>query len=139
MTGHQKTLLCSPLPLVRHPQHRVTTIGEQRVIRTPGWNSSPVFPLVLVGAMLALRSTPTLTLGVYAHVGLFDQTTALDALPDLSKTAPRPEAGKLAATGTARKRGILDLHQGTQGTRHLTLPLVRLSPRRCHSVDRRRG
>src|SRR4051812_11533597 len=30
---------------------------------------------------LARHSTPTLTLGVYAHVGLADQTAALDALP----------------------------------------------------------
>jgi integrase len=49
---------------------------------------------------LARHSTPTLTLGVYAHVGLFDQTSALDALPDLTPTAPEPEAATLAATGT---------------------------------------
>ena len=49
---------------------------------------------------LARHSTPTLTLGVYAHVGLYDQTSALDALPDTAPTGPTTEAGKLAATGT---------------------------------------
>ena len=42
---------------------------------------------------LARHSTPTLTLGVYAHVGLFDQTAALDALPDhpaRRSRGPRP-------------------------------------------------
>ncbi len=50
---------------------------------------------------LARHSTPTLTLGVYAHVGLFDQSAALDALPDLSRPDPaNPETTALAATGT---------------------------------------
>ena len=49
---------------------------------------------------LARHSTPTLTLGVYAHVGLFDQTGALEALPDLTPAAPRSEWGALPATGT---------------------------------------
>jgi integrase len=35
---------------------------------------------------LARHSTPTLTLGVYSHVGLYDQAPALDALPDLTRT-----------------------------------------------------
>ena len=51
---------------------------------------------------LARHSTPTLTLGVYAHVGLYDQTAALDALPGQA-TPHRPdatEAATLAATGT---------------------------------------
>ena len=39
---------------------------------------------------LARHSTPTLTLGVYAHVGLFDQTAALDALPGPAPTGPAP-------------------------------------------------
>ena len=42
-------------------------------------------------------STPTLTLGVYAHVGLFDQSAALDALPDLTEP-PRPPALRPAMT-----------------------------------------
>src|SRR5262249_23922354 len=46
------------------------------------------------------HSTPTLTLGVYAHIGVYDQTAALDALPDLSDPTPSPEAAALAATGT---------------------------------------
>jgi len=49
---------------------------------------------------LARHSTPTLTLGVYSHIGLFDQTAALDALPDLSRPEPESEPSILAATGT---------------------------------------
>jgi hypothetical protein len=49
---------------------------------------------------LARHSTPTLTLGVYAHVGLYDQVAALDALPDLTRPAPDSEPSSLAATGT---------------------------------------
>jgi hypothetical protein len=49
---------------------------------------------------LARHSTPTLTLGVYAHVGLFDQTSALDALPSTAPTAPSTEAEILSPTGT---------------------------------------
>ena len=49
---------------------------------------------------LARHSTPALTFGVYAHVGLFDQTAALDALPDLTARPHAPEAAELAATGT---------------------------------------
>ncbi len=55
---------------------------------------------VKVVQSLARHSTPTLTLGTYAHVGLFDQTAALDALPDLTTPDPKPEAATLAATGT---------------------------------------
>jgi integrase len=48
---------------------------------------------------LARHSTPSLTFGVYAHIGVFDQTAALEALPDLSPEAVAgPEA--MAATGT---------------------------------------
>jgi len=49
---------------------------------------------------LARHSTPMLTLGVYAHVGLYDQTAALDALPAMTATGPGSEGGKLAATET---------------------------------------
>ncbi len=49
---------------------------------------------------LARHSTPTLTLGTYAHVGLFDQSAALDALPDLTGEPSRTEAAALAPTGT---------------------------------------
>ncbi|HKM54691.1 MAG TPA: tyrosine-type recombinase/integrase, partial [Isosphaeraceae bacterium] len=49
---------------------------------------------------LARHSTPVLTLGVYAHVGLYDQAPALDALPDLTQPAPRSASTILAATGT---------------------------------------
>jgi len=47
---------------------------------------------------LARHSTPTLTLGRYAHVQLVDQTRALDALPSIE--APRADVASLAATGT---------------------------------------
>jgi hypothetical protein len=36
---------------------------------------------IKVAQELARHSTPTLTLGLYAHVQLPDQTRALDALP----------------------------------------------------------
>ena len=49
---------------------------------------------------LARHSTPVLTLGVYTHVGLYDQAPALDALPDLTQPAPRSEPTILAPTGT---------------------------------------
>ena len=49
---------------------------------------------------LARHSTPVLTLGFYAHVGLYDQTAALDALPGPAPATPKPEAATLAATGT---------------------------------------
>jgi integrase len=55
---------------------------------------------VKVVQTLARHSTPTLTLGVYAHIGVFDQTSALDALPDLTTPAAGPESAALAATGT---------------------------------------
>jgi hypothetical protein len=47
-----------------------------------------------------LRRFPTLTLGVYSHVGLHDQAGALDALPNPDAPAAVPEAGRLAATGS---------------------------------------
>src|SRR4029079_6574406 len=49
---------------------------------------------------LARHSTPTLTLGIYAHVGLYDQTPALYALPGPTATVPEAEPEILAATGT---------------------------------------
>jgi len=56
---------------------------------------------VKVTQTLARHSTPTLTLGVYAHVGLYDQTAALEALPDQTgPIAPKSEPASLAATGT---------------------------------------
>jgi len=47
---------------------------------------------VKVAQELARHSTPTLTLGRYAHVQLVDQTRALDALPSIEQrcTARRP-------------------------------------------------
>jgi integrase len=49
---------------------------------------------------LARHSTPVLTLGVYTHLALYDQTPALDSLPDLTRTGPDSEPGALAVTGT---------------------------------------
>ena len=53
---------------------------------------------IKVAQELARHSTPTLTLGRYAHVQLVDQTRALDALPAIE--APRTNVVALAATGT---------------------------------------
>ncbi len=55
---------------------------------------------VKVVQTLARHSTPTLTLGVYSHIGLFDQTAALDALPSLDGKAPTEEPASMQATGT---------------------------------------
>ena len=53
---------------------------------------------IKVAQELARHSTPTLTLGRYAHVQLLDQTRALDALPSLN--APAMERQAARATGT---------------------------------------
>jgi hypothetical protein len=54
---------------------------------------------VKVVQSLARHSTPTL--GLYAHVHLFDQTSALDALPGQARpTTPKTEVATLAVTGT---------------------------------------
>ncbi len=47
---------------------------------------------------LARHSDPKLTLNVYSHLTLLDTAGALDALPDLTPTAPESEP--MAATGT---------------------------------------
>jgi integrase len=48
--------------------------------------------------VLARHSTPSLTIGVYAKASIHDLTGAVESLPDLTPTAPQPEA--LTATGT---------------------------------------
>jgi len=53
---------------------------------------------IKVAQELARHSTPTLTLGRYAHVQLVDQTQALDALPALEPTGS--EHQEVKATGT---------------------------------------
>jgi integrase len=53
---------------------------------------------IKVAQELARHSTPTLTLGRYAHVQLLDRTRALDALPSIE--APRANVAALAATGS---------------------------------------
>jgi integrase len=55
---------------------------------------------VKVVQTLARHSTPSLTLGIYSHIGVYDQTAALDALPDLTRPAPDSEPARLAMTGT---------------------------------------
>ncbi len=53
---------------------------------------------VKVAQELARHSTPTLTLGRYAHVQLVDQPRAIDALPSID--SPCREGQYLQATGT---------------------------------------
>ena len=55
---------------------------------------------------LARHSTPTLTLGRYAHVQLVDQTRALDALLSIAPT--RADDAALAATGTDDAVAVAD-------------------------------
>jgi hypothetical protein len=55
---------------------------------------------VKVVQSLARHSTPTLTLNTYSHVGLYDQSAALNALPDLNTPPSKTEPAALAATGT---------------------------------------
>ena len=57
---------------------------------------------VKVVQSLARHSTPTLTLGIYAHVGLYDQTSALDALPDLTPGVPDNPTGRPGRDGDRR-------------------------------------
>jgi hypothetical protein len=52
---------------------------------------------VKVAQELARHSTPTLTLGRYAHVQLVDQTRALDALPAIASRNRKQKA--VRATG----------------------------------------
>lgn len=49
---------------------------------------------------LLRHSTPTLTIGRYAHASLHDIKGAVGALPDLTPDPSAPEAPALAATGT---------------------------------------
>lgn len=53
---------------------------------------------VKVAQELARHSTPTLTLGRYAHIQLVDRTRALDALPAID--SPAPDRQEARATGT---------------------------------------
>ena len=61
---------------------------------------------IKVAQELARHSTPTLTLGRYAHIQLVDQTRALDALPSIDTAAPEHEAAK--ATGTDNATALAD-------------------------------
>ena len=53
---------------------------------------------------LARYSDPKLTLNVYSHLTLFDTAAALDALPDLSRGNPTPEAARMTGTGPVARR-----------------------------------
>ncbi len=46
-----------------------------------------------------LISTPTLTLGRYAHIQLIDQTQALDALPAIEPSDAARHPGRATGTG----------------------------------------
>ena len=71
---------------------------------------------------LARHSTPVLTLGVYTHLGLYDQTPALDALPDLTRTgSPGPDAAK---TGNRFRDTRLDSAWQRIGTAQGTVLVV---------------
>jgi integrase/recombinase XerD len=60
-----------------------------------------------IAQALARHSTITLTMDRYTHLGVFDQTAALDKLPALPGTAPRLiESAR--ATGTDGKRSARD-------------------------------
>ena len=61
---------------------------------------------IKVAQELARHSTPTLTLGRYAHVQLVDQMRALAALPAIE--APRANIAALAATGTDDAVAVAD-------------------------------
>ncbi len=55
---------------------------------------------VKVAQELARHSTPTLTIGRYAHAKLHDLSTALDNLPDAEPVSGEREAAAALATGT---------------------------------------
>ena len=55
---------------------------------------------VKIAQELARHSTPMLTLGRYAHMGLVDQKAALDALPVVTSPAPENDHEIAVATGT---------------------------------------
>ncbi|MCL2646001.1 MAG: tyrosine-type recombinase/integrase [Phycisphaerales bacterium] len=55
---------------------------------------------VKVAQELARHSTPTLTLGRYAHLGLHDTSAALNNLPSLTPPTPVPQAQQFRKTGT---------------------------------------
>ena len=59
---------------------------------------------VKIAQELARHSTPTLTIGTYAHVRLADLRGALPTVPTSTPTAIEAEAGTLAATGTDHDR-----------------------------------
>ena len=65
-----------------------------------------------VAQTLARHSTITLTMDRYAHLGLFDQTAALDKLPRLPASQSDSEARR--ATGTEGKHA--GQHAGTTDT-----------------------
>jgi hypothetical protein len=58
---------------------------------------------IKVAQELARHSTPTLTLGRYAHIQLVDQTRALGRLPSID--APRANVVALAAKAADLRRG----------------------------------
>ena len=67
---------------------------------------------IKVAQELARHSTPTLTLGRYAHIQLLDRTRALDALPSLDRPAVERDAAR--ATGTDNATAVSDTPPGAR-------------------------
>jgi len=67
---------------------------------------------IKVAQELARHSTPTLTLGRYAHVQLLNRTRALDALPSLDRPAAERDAAR--ATGTDNATAVSDTPPGAR-------------------------
>jgi len=67
---------------------------------------------IKVAQELARHSTPTLTLGRYAHIQLLDRTRALDALPSLDRPATERDAAR--ATGTDNATAVSDTPPGAR-------------------------
>src|SRR5262249_12424296 len=65
-----------------------------------------------VAQALARHSTITLTMDRYTHIGLYDQTAALDQLPALPASGPTSQAEILAATGTDGRPDVLQKEIG---------------------------
>jgi len=84
---------------------------------------------------LARHSTPTLTLGRYAHIELLDQKKVLDALPSLEHAPIRQDAARATSTEhatAAQARSALSARQRPEALKHD-------SPRRPGGRRRRGG
>ncbi len=87
---------------------------------------------------LARHSTPTLTIGRYAHTRLHDLTRALDNLP-ATAVSHENEAMEMRATGTYNERPNMDATMPTkppQNPQHLGRFSRRLGAKRCDEKER---